>query len=558
MNPPLHDVALHHHQRAISPRWSLLQRANLSLATTLTFGSVGWQLEAAAMPTPPIVVHHTAPAQAIDLATSGDAISETIANQSVELNEFKAESEQTEILISTSNNAIETSISEHEADFIDLELHELGESVVEEFEPNQPISQAPVESAHLESAQLEPASLIVVDEPMMTTETLFDSSVFSNRALNSTSNFAPNFTQNFTIAAPLVAQSVQPDSANPSERDDFSDVSYSSQDLENPLVQVQGVYTLQGNESSARGRVSASYAITPNVMVGGTIDVTTGNAFSDSPEEGIDLNELYLAVSPTELPNLRFVVGMLDLTSYFDRNSFAKDAATHFLNPVFQSNPALTAAGLGSRPAVLMNWSVADPVEVKIAGFSSDRDLGDFSLDGFAGEVGVRLGNLILRGTYITSRDAGQNSGFREIFQIERDEDDFGLDSDDREQAIGVNAEYFIPEIDLGLFARYGWYENLDLDRSSSTFSVGFNLLDLFMEEDRLGLAYGQQLSNSDLRRDEGDDYPDVWELFYDFQITPNLRAGVTVQSINQLSETIGGFRIRADFDSGDFRRLFR
>lgn len=365
----------------------------------------------------------------------------------------------------------------------------------------------------------------------------------------------------------LISESPANTSASQTESDElesdeleeeFSNVSYSSQDLENPLIQVQGVYMLQGNDSSARLRVSGSYAITPNVMVGGTVDFTTGDAFSNSPEEGIDLNELYVAVSPTELPNLRFLAGVLDLTSYFDRNSFAKDAATHFFNPVFQSNPALTAAGLGSRPAILMNWSVADPVEVKIAGFSSSRDWGELALDGFVGEVGIRIDNLILRGTYITGRDAGHDDGFREIYNLARGEDQFGLDSDDREQAIGINAEYFIPDINLGLFARYGWYENLDLDRNSTTFSVGLNLLDLFMAEDRLGLAYGQQLSNSELRRDQDDAYPDVWELFYDFRITPHLRAGVTVQTFNQFSETIGGFRIRADFDSSDFGRLFQ
>lgn len=351
---------------------------------------------------------------------------------------------------------------------------------------------------------------------------------------------------------PMLSQTSTVESPEP-----LSEVSRSSQDLGNPLVQVQGVYTLQGDESSVRGRVSASYAITPNLMVGGTVDLTSGNAFSDSPEEGIDLNELYVAVSPTELPNLRFVAGMLDLTSYFDRNSFAKDAATHFLNPVFQSNPALAAAGLGSRPAILLNWSVADPVEIKVAGFSSSRDLGELALDGFAGEIGLRFDNLIVRGTYITGRDAGQDDGFREIFGLQRGSE-FGLDSDDREAAYGINAEYFIPEINLGLFARYGWYENLDLDQGGSTFSLGFNLLDLFMPDDRLGLAYGRELSNDDLRQDQDDDYPDVWEFFYDFRITPNLRAGVTLQSREQFSETIGGFRIRADFDSSDFGRLFR
>jgi hypothetical protein len=532
MNPPLHDVALHHHQSVYFPRWILLQRASLSMTTALTMGIFAWQIEATAFANSSISAHEITSTKAIYFDEVNPSKKEESANQTVEL---EAKSEQDESAFSANEHIIEIST---------FELYESGESVVEEFEPDQQISQA-----QREYSQLSQDSLIVVDAPTLTTESLFNSSVL----LNGTPNSAIESVVAQSTETPV--DNISPPELNPATD---TDVSYSSQDLENPLVQVQGVYTLQGNESSARGRVSASYAITPNVMVGGTIDVTTGDAFSDSPEEGFDVNELYVAVSPTELPNLRFVVGMLDLTSYFDRNSFAKDAATHFLNPVFQSNPALTAAGLGSRPAVLMNWSVADPVEIKIAGFSSDRDLGDFALDGFVGEVGVQLGNLIVRGTYITGQDAGQNSGFREIFQIERDEDSFGLDSDDREQAFGINAEYFIPEIDLGLFARYGWYENLDLDRSSGTFSVGLNLLDLFMEADRLGLAYGQQLSNSELRRDEGDDYPDVWELFYDFQITPNLRAGVTVQSINQFSETIGGFRIRADFDSGDFRRLFR
>ncbi|QYO62596.1 hypothetical protein [Leptolyngbya sp. 7M] len=303
-------------------------------------------------------------------------------------------------------------------------------------------------------------------------ETLNDSSQqLYNESLTVTQSIPePESELTSELSSEPIAQST--DDANHSD-ESLTPASRRSQDLGEPLVQVQGVYTLQGEESSARGRVSASYAITPNLLVGGTIEVTGGDAFSDSPETGFDLNELYVAVSPTEVPNLRFIVGMLDLTSYFDRNSFAKDSATQFLNPVFQSNPALAAAGLGSRPAILLNWSVADPLEIKIAGFSSDRDLGDFALDGFAGEIGLRFENLILRGTYITGRDAGQDSGFQEIFQIARG-DQFGLRSGDREAAYGLNAEYFIPEINLGLFARYGWYENLELDRGGTTYTGAF------------------------------------------------------------------------------------
>lgn len=346
------------------------------------------------------------------------------------------------------------------------------------------------------------------------------------------------------LAEPLNAQSIE-SAAEPIFTESEQPI-----DLANPLtLNLQGVYLLQGNDSSARARLSGSYAFTPNVLLGATLDLTTGDAFTNSPEDGFDLNELFVTVSPSTVPNLRFTVGMIDLTSYFDRNSFAKDAATHFFNPVFQTNPALAAAGLGSRPGVLVNWDVVDNLILRGAAFSSDRDLGDFTFDSAAAEVGVRLGNAIIRGTYVNSRDAGRQSGFREIFQFERGNDAFGILSGDREVAYGVNAEVFIPEVNMGLFARYGWYENQTLGRNGNTYSFGANLLDLFFADDRLGLAYGRELSNNSLRRDRGDEIPDVFEAFYDVRLTPNLRAGVTLQGRDAWSETVLGLRVRADLN---------
>ncbi|MBD2091542.1 carbohydrate porin [Microcoleus sp. FACHB-1515] len=316
-----------------------------------------------------------------------------------------------------------------------------------------------------------------------------------------------------------------------------------------PLVRAQGAIVVQGDDTSARARLTAEYAINPNLLIGTTIDLTTGNAFVDSESEGFNINELYVAASPEGLPGLRFVAGMVDLTSYFDRNSFAKDGVTHFFNPVFQTNPALAATGIGSRPSALVIWQVNDSIEVKAATFSSSRNLDEFAFDGFAGELGVRLGDLIVRGTFSSDRDDGQNDGFREIFGFDRGNGNFGLESDDREQAYGINAEWWIPSANLGLFGRYGRYENLELDRGGDTFSFGFNLLDLFMTDDRLGLAYGRQLSNSDLRQAENAAVPDVLELFYDARISPNLRAGISFQQRDAFSETVLGFRIRADFD---------
>lgn len=328
--------------------------------------------------------------------------------------------------------------------------------------------------------------------------------------------------------------------------------------LGQPFLQLQGVYVLQGNDSSARARASGTYAVSEQVMFGAVVDLTTGDAFSDSPGSGLRLNELYVAAAPIKsLPGLRLVGGLMDLTSYFDRNSFAKDGASHFFNTAFQTNPALSAAGLSSRPGLLLNWSVTDNLDVKAATFSSSRSLGDFALDGFAGEVGLRFGTAILRGTYVASRDAGQDSGFREIYQIPRS-DGFGLKSGDREEAYGINAEVFIPQIKMGLFGRYGRYNDVTLGKGGDTYSLGFSFLDLFMRDDRLGLAYGRQLSNNDLRIASGAKTPDVLELYYDFRLTPNLRAGLTLQERNNFSETILGFRIKTEFDVLPLRRLSR
>jgi hypothetical protein len=197
---------------------------------------------------------------------------------------------------------------------------------------------------------------------------------------------------------------------------------------------------------------------------------------------------------------------------------------------------------------VLLNWNITDNIEAKGAAFSSDRGLGDFAFDAFAGEIGFRAGNGIIRATYSTDKDTGRDGivGFptnQAPLFFER-----GTGNGDREDAFGINGEYFIPELNLGLFARYGWHENRELDRGADTYSLGLNFLDLFMKDDRLGFGYGRNLSDEDVRRIRGDKTPDVWELFYDARISPNFRAGVTLQARDEFSDVIMGFRVRTDW----------
>lgn len=319
--------------------------------------------------------------------------------------------------------------------------------------------------------------------------------------------------------------------------------------LREPSLQVQGVYITQGDDSAARARLSGVYPVTPQLLFGATLDLVTGeNLLVDSRGEGLKINELYLASSVGGLPNLRFVLGQLDLTSYFDRNSFAKDGASQFFNPVFQTNPALAATGIASRPGFLVNWSVTDNIEAKAAVFSSSDKISDFALDGFAGELAIRYGNAIIRGTYASDRDAGIRDTFPESFGIARNTERtiFGTQKNDREEAYGINTEVFIPNLKLGLFGRYGRYENRDLGKGADTYSFGLSFLDLFTPDDRLGLGYGRALSNESLRRG---DTPDVLEVFYDFKFLPNLRLGFTVQGRDGFDETVFGIRVRSEFD---------
>jgi hypothetical protein len=316
-----------------------------------------------------------------------------------------------------------------------------------------------------------------------------------------------------------------------------------------PSVILQGAYVYQGGDSSARARLQALYPLSSRVLFGATIDLSTGNSFTDTPNAGLNINELYLTTSLPEIPNLRFTAGQMDLTSYFDRNSFAKDGTTHFFNPIFQTNPALTAVGLGSRPGLLVNWSLTDNIDLKASTFSSSRSIGDFALNGFAGELGIRYGNAIIRGTYATGRESGSRDGFKESFQVARGGGEFGPLKGDREEAFGVNAEIFIPKLKMGVFARYGRYNNLDMGEGGDTVSGGVSFLDLFMPDDRLGIAYGQDLSNDARRVASGAKRPDALEVFYDFKLMNNLRMGFSLQERNSFSELVAGFRVKTEFD---------
>ncbi|MBD2012495.1 hypothetical protein H6F96_00495 [Microcoleus sp. FACHB-53] len=357
-------------------------------------------------------------------------------------------------------------------------------------------------------------------------------------------------------AARLLGDNIQAQSSIDAAQEAQSENALRTNNPLAPSLVFQGGFITQG-ETGARARLTGLNPVSPNLLFGGTVDLTTGEGFSDTAGTGLDITELYVTASLPSYPNLRFTAGILDLTSYFDRNSFAKDSLTHFFNPVFQTNPALARTGIGSRPAALLNWDIADNLNARAAAFSSSRSLGELAVDGFAGELAYRFDNGIIRATYASDRD-DQRNGFEEIYGLARGNGELGPRTSDRETSYGINAEYYIPEIKMGLFGRYGHYQNTSMGRGGDTYSAGFNFLDLFMKDDRLGFGYGRDLSSSSLRRANKAKLPDVWEVFYDFRLTSYLRAGVTLQARDEFSDLVAGFRVKTEFDLLNLGRAFK
>ena len=149
-----------------------------------------------------------------------------------------------------------------------------------------------------------------------------------NTLLNSQGGVRPTTRFNPTIPIPkpqsrIPSSTAQRTLENNNELTPLSPLRTSAA-LKESSLRVEGVYITQGDDTSARARLTGVYPLTPQVLFGGTLDLTSeGSSFDDSPREGLNVNELYLATSLSGLPNLRFAVGQLDLTSYFDRNSFA-------------------------------------------------------------------------------------------------------------------------------------------------------------------------------------------------------------------------------------------
>lgn len=215
------------------------------------------------------------------------------------------------------------------------------------------------------------------------------------------------------------------------------------------------------------------------------------------------VREAFLRVSWLD-EHVRFSVGKLDVSHYFDRNFFAEDETTQFLDTALLNNPMLKAPPNG--PGAAVRVSVAD-WRYAFGVHAPDDVGGDLSGRPFViGELG-RRNILPLEGHYRLWARAGS-------VPEDRARVTWGL---------GVSIDQLVAR-EIGIFVRAGLSRDQGEALTSYAWSGGFQVTPSWLGRpgDRLGAAFSVQ------RETAGRE--DVFETYYRASVTETLSLIASVQ----------------------------
>lgn len=202
---------------------------------------------------------------------------------------------------------------------------------------------------------------------------------------------------------------------------------------------------------------------------------------------------------------LDVILGKLDPTNYFDRNTFANDETTQFLNGALVNNPMLKQPPNG--PGLVTRWDAGRDVGFSL-GAHAPNDLGEDLLGGpyVIGEIDYHSARLI-DGNYRLWGRVGT------------------LPEDSRRQmwGAGVSLDQLLTPR-LGVFGRAGFSQTEGVSLTSYAASTGIRLTSpLFgRPKDRLGVGYSFQ------REAAGDEH--LAEIYYNLFLTDRLSVSGDVQ----------------------------
>ena len=226
------------------------------------------------------------------------------------------------------------------------------------------------------------------------------------------------------------------------------------------------------------------------------------------------VRELYLRVAWLD-EHVRFSVGKLDVAHYFDRNFFAEDATTQFLDTALVNNPMLRPPPNG--PGAALRVSVGDWRYAFGVHAPGDVD-GDLSgLPFLIGEIGHR--NLFaLRGHYRLWARVGSVP-------------------EDRRRVTwgaGVSIDQLVTP-DVGLFLRAGLSRDQDDDLTSHAWSAGVQISPTWLDRpnDRFGVGYGEQRESIGRER--------MFETYYRLSLTDRFILVANVQWVTSGPNQVTG-----------------
>jgi hypothetical protein len=220
----------------------------------------------------------------------------------------------------------------------------------------------------------------------------------------------------------------------------------------------------------------------PDDRLGSLSRVNADAETLDDQDEKLTVREAWLGLR-TVNDRLDFYLGKLDATNTFDRNAFANDETSQFLNTALVNNPMLKQPP--NRAGVVAQWDAGRDLGFSI-GVQAIHDFGDDLLDGpyVIGEIDYHSARLI-------------GGNYRLWARINTRLED----TDKVSWGMGVSLDQLLTQ-KLGVFARAGFSRTEDEHQTSYAVSTGFHLASPFGERPRdhpgVGYTFQQEIDEDE------------------------------------------------------------